>query len=94
MRFQWDEEKNRRNHLKHRVDFSVASLVFSDPLAVSRLHRVESGEERRQIIGSAGGGTVLVVAYTERKENGHEVIRIISARKASPRERKAYEESV
>lgn len=68
-------------------------LVFDDPQALSRLDRIEDGEERWQTLGLAGGVVVILVAhiYSE-DEAGEAVIRIISARKATPQERKIYEE--
>lgn len=93
MRFDWDEEKNRRNRAKHKLSFETASLVFDDPQALSAPDRVVEGEVRWQTIGLVAGAVVLVVAHAFREENGEEVIRIISARKATGRERRVYEES-
>lgn len=92
MRFVWAEEKNRRNLAKHKVSFETAKLVFDDPRAVSQIDRVEDGEERWQTLGLAGGILVLLVAHTYREEGEEEVVRIISARKATPHERKIYEQ--
>ncbi len=92
MKFVWDEEKSRRNLAKHKVSFETAKLVFDDPHAVSRLDRVEDGEERWQTLGLAGGIVVLLVAHAYREEGGEEVIRIISARKATARERTFYDQ--
>ncbi len=92
MRFVWDEEKSRRNLAKHKVSFKTARLVFDDPQAVSRLDRVEDGEERWQTLGLAGGIVILLVAHTYREEGGEEVIRIISARKVTARERTVYDQ--
>ena len=94
MVFEWDERKNRRNRAKHHVSFEAATLVFEDPHAISVPDRVEGGEERWQTLGMAGGIVVLLVAHTSREERGEEHIRMISARKATPRERKNYEESL
>lgn len=92
MRFIWDDEKSRRNLAKHKVSFETAKLVFDDPHAISRVERVEDGEERWQTLGVAAGIVVLLVAHTYREEGGEEMIRIISARKATPRERTLYEQ--
>ncbi len=92
MRFIWDEEKSRRNLAKHKVSFETARLAFDDPNAVSRLERVEDGEERWQTLGLVGGIVILFVAHTYREEGGEEIIRIISARKATAQERAAYEQ--
>jgi hypothetical protein len=89
VRFDWDEVKNRHNLRKHGIDFETAILVFEDPYSVAVLDRVVYGEERWQTIGAAGGVTVVVVAHTLSEE----VIRIISARKATPLERRSYEEA-
>lgn len=91
MRFVWDEEKSRRNLANHKVSFEAAKLVFDDPRALSQIERVEDGEERWQTLGLAGGMVVLLVAHTYREEAGEEIIRIISARKATAYERKIYE---
>ncbi len=94
MRFEWDERKNRSNQLKHKVSFDAAALVFEDPHAVSVLNRVEDGEERWQTVGSAGGVILLLVAHTYGETDGEECVRIVSARKATPRERYRYEENL
>ena len=54
MRFAWDENKNRSNQRKHGVSFETAKLVFDDPLHLTRLERIENGEERWQTLGLAG----------------------------------------
>jgi uncharacterized protein len=93
MRVTWDERKNRSNAAKHRISFETAALVFDDPQAQSRLERIVEGEERWQTIGSVGGILILFVAHTWHEEDGEESVRIISARKATARERTLYEES-
>ena len=92
MRFEWDENKNRGNLAKHKVSFETASLVFDDPQALSVQDRVVEGEERWQTLGMISG-IVVIVAHVYRDEVGAEVIRLISARKATARERRAYAES-
>jgi len=91
----WDEEKNRSNRRDHKVSFEIAELVFDDPLAVT-LPDPYQDEERWRTIGSPSmpSDVVLFVVHTwpERNEAGEEVGRIISARKATRLERKAYEE--
>jgi uncharacterized protein len=89
VQFDWDEAKNRRNLRKHGLDFETASLVFEDPHAIAVMERIIDGEERWQTVGIAGGVTLVLVAHTLNDE----LIRIISARKATPRERKSYEEA-
>ena len=92
-RFEWDEEKNRRNRAKHKVSFETVELVFEDPYALIIQDRMVEGEERWQTLGSVGGVVLLLVAHTFRDQDGEEVIRIISARKATAHERKIYAEA-
>ena len=94
MRFEWDEKKNLANRRKHRVSFETATLVFEDPHAISVLESIEQDEESWQTVGMAGGVLVMFVAHTYRESDGEEVVRIISARKARPRERSRYEEGL
>ncbi len=93
MRFVWDERKSRSNRAKHKVSFETAKLVFEDPFAISIQDRTVEGEQRWQTLGLAGGVVILLVAHTYEDENGEEVIRIVSARKATPRERMIYEQA-
>jgi hypothetical protein len=90
MRFEWDEDKSRRNLEKHRISFETAKLVFDDPYARSIQNRVVAGEERWQTVGMISG-VIVVVVHTYCEEREEEVIRVISARKATPAERRAYE---
>ena len=92
MHFEWDEHKNRSNLEKHKISFETASLVFDDPQALSREDRVVDGEARWQTLGMVSG-VVVIVAHVYRDQDGDEVIRIISARKATANERRAYAES-
>jgi len=92
VRFEWDEKKNRANQKKYGVSFELAQRVFDDPLALSRLGRVENGEQRWQTLGLVGETVVLLVVHTVREEHSEEVIRIISARKATSRERRHYKQ--
>jgi uncharacterized protein len=95
MRIVWDENKNRRNFLKHGVRFELAKLVFDDPLHISQVDPCES-EERWRTVGLVNGVVVLMVAHTVKEgqdENEEEEIRIISARKAKRFERQSYDES-
>jgi uncharacterized DUF497 family protein len=87
--FEWDEGKAAENLGKHGVSFSEASTVFADPLSRTIPDPLHSNEEDRFIIlGESASGRALVVVHVHRGEN----IRIISARKATPRERKDYEQ--
>ena len=90
MIFVWDESKDRVNQRKHGIPFETAARVFDDPNAVSYPDRFVAGEERWHTVGLAGGITVLLVVHTSEEEHGEEEIRIISARKASARERALY----
>jgi uncharacterized DUF497 family protein len=93
MRFVWDEDKNRRNLLKHKVSFETAVAVFDDPRALSVQDRFVQGEERWQTLGLIEGVVVLLIAHSIEFEGDEEVIRIISARKATPWEREIYAQS-
>ncbi len=91
--FEWSDAKNQSNLRKHGIDFDTASLVFDDPNALSQQDRIEDGEMRWQTIGLVSGCLVLLVAHTVH-EGEHEVIRIISARRADPKERNRYESQI
>ncbi len=93
MKFIWDENKNVTNKIKHGVDFETATFVFDDPLHVSIQDRHENGEERWQTLGLVNNVVVLLVAHSIIEENNHEIIRIISARKATKHERNHYEKA-
>ncbi|TAJ10964.1 MAG: BrnT family toxin [Nitrospirae bacterium] len=87
--FEWDEKKARRNLSKHAVSFEEASTVFGDVLSLTVPDLIHSTEEDRfVIIGRSDRGRLLVVVHTERTE----CLRIISARTATLRERRSYEE--
>lgn len=89
MKFEWDQAKARSNLDKHGVSFEFACGVFADPFAVERFDDTRpGGEDRYIIIGSADGVIILMVVYTDRED----VTRIISARRATRRERNDYEQ--
>ena len=89
--FEWDEEKAKANLKKHRVSFDEATTVLNDSFSITIPDPDHSVDEQRYIdIGSSDNGRVLVVVYTERSPN----IRIISCRRATPSERKLYEEGI
>ena len=94
-RWVWDPRKARANLRDHKVSFDLAQRVFGDPEIMSRRDPYP-GEERWQSIGrpSSASEVVLFVVHTEpvRRSEGEEVGRIISARKATAHERRAYEE--
>jgi uncharacterized DUF497 family protein len=88
--FEWDERKARSNLAKHGVSFEEAATIFGDPLSLTIPDPAHSQAENRFIIiGQSHQRKLLVVVHTERGDN----IRVISARRASKRERKAYEEA-
>jgi len=88
LNFTWDEAKNRINQQKHGLSFQTAQLVFDDPLQLTKFDRVEQGEERWHTIGSIGGLSVILVVHLQEDQS----IRIISARKATKHEMRAYEQ--
>jgi uncharacterized DUF497 family protein len=92
VRFDWDEVKNRSNYRKHGVFFETATLVFDDPNFVMAQDREVDGEERWHTIGFVEGVLLLLVAHTIQDEDGEESVRIISAREATARERRRYED--
>ena len=93
IRFEWDAAKAASNLVKHRVSFETATRTFADPYLLTRQDRIENGELRWQSIGMVDGLLVLLVAHTVGEaDDGAEVLRIISARKAEPKERKRYEQ--
>lgn len=88
MMYEWDDNKNQLNLKKHGLDFTLAIEVFSDSNAIVQDNRVINGEVREQIIGKLDNEIVILfVIYTKRGQK----IRIISARKASKKERSIYE---
>ena len=89
MEFEWDRRKAAANLAKHGVSFHEAGTVFGDPLAVTFYDPDHSEGERRLLtFGFSSGNRLLVVAHTERRG----ATRIISARRATRKERKIYEE--
>jgi uncharacterized protein len=90
--FSWDDRKALKNVKKHSVLFEEAATVFSDPDALDWEDLEHgNGEQRWKRLGLTANGRVLLVVYTSRRwKNGVETIRIISARQASRKERKAY----
>jgi uncharacterized protein len=88
MWFEWDRNKARDNYRKHKVSFDEAVTVFYDPLAATFSDPDHSiREERFLTIGYSSRGRLLVISYTEREA----MIRIISARRATTKERRSHE---
>jgi len=86
--FEWDPQKAQINQEKHGVSFDEASTTFEDPLSLTIDDPLHSRDEERLVhIGLSYKNRILIVVHTERGDN----IRIISARKATKRERKYYE---
>ena len=89
LQFEWDSTKARSNIAKHRVSFDEASTVFQDGLSITISDPLHSAnEERFVMIGHSCRNRLLVVVHVERGDR----IRIISARAATRRERRNYEE--
>jgi uncharacterized DUF497 family protein len=88
--FEWDEDKAAANQKKHGVTFEEAATVFTDSLAAIFDDEAHSEEEQREIIvGHSAENRLLLVSFTERAG----AVRIISARRATRRERRDYEEN-
>ncbi|MDH3600384.1 MAG: BrnT family toxin [Candidatus Tectomicrobia bacterium] len=87
MDFIWDSEKASINQEKHGVDFADVVTVFEDLYLLSREDPSAEGEQRFIAVGMDAQGRIHTVVYTYRGEN----IRLISARPASSRERRTYE---
>jgi uncharacterized DUF497 family protein len=86
MEYEWDKVKAKTNLRKHGIDFADVVGVFEDDEALT-IDDDDTGEDRFITIGMDALGRILVVVYTWRAE----YIRVISARKATPHERKQYE---
>jgi uncharacterized DUF497 family protein len=94
LKFDWDPLKAELNWKKHGVSFELASTVFDDPIHLS-VPDPDHREARWITIGSAVNAQILVVVSTDRiNMMGEEVIRLISARKATRKERKSYAEGI
>ncbi len=87
--FEWEENKARANFRKHKVSFEEAKTIFNDPLLLTFPDFEHSNGEQRQLsIGRSAQGRVLIVVHMDRNKN----IRLISGRKATPNERRIYEQ--
>ncbi len=90
LKFEWDPNKARSNRGKHGITFDEASTVFNDPFFITFMDVEHSQDEERYItLGLSVNQRLLMIAHTECGE----VIRIISARKATKNERRFYEEA-
>jgi uncharacterized DUF497 family protein len=96
-RFDWDPGKAASNFRKHGIHFQDAIDVFDDPFAISLQDRIVDGEQRWQTVGAVEGSLLLLVAHLlleEDEEGVHvEVVRVISARPVTRKERRRYEEN-
>ncbi|NET58086.1 MAG: hypothetical protein F6K47_18605 [Symploca sp. SIO2E6] len=91
MHFEWDDNKAESNFIKHGISFEEAVTVFADPyLQFTEDTKHSEVEEREWAIGEAENGSMIVVVFTMRGDQ----IRIISARKATKRECRRYEEGI
>jgi len=89
--FEWDENKNTLNKIKHKISFQEAKSCFYDPEQIAFYDPEHSHAEDREIlIGHSEQNRLMMVVYTLRNEK----IRIISARKASKHEIKTYEKGL
>ncbi|MGO9263464.1 MAG: BrnT family toxin [Candidatus Binataceae bacterium] len=86
MEFEWDAAKNSSNFAKHGLDFADARLVFAGPCVTFVDHRFDYGEERLVTLGLLAGRLVAIVHAPQ-----GEATRIISMRKANPREQNDYQ---
>jgi hypothetical protein len=90
MEFEWDDSKAEANLHKHGVSFAEAATAFADPLAAIFPDPDHSEDEVREIlVGHSERGRLLIVSFTERPPN----IRVISARAATPAERRNHEDN-
>jgi uncharacterized DUF497 family protein len=92
--YEWDPAKAASNRAKHGVSFEVAVKVFEDPNALTVFDGVERGEERWRTVGDVGGRVLTFVAHTEQDDGGDQIVRIISARPATRKERMGYEDAI
>lgn len=93
MRFAWDEVKNSLNYQEHGIWFEEAQTVWADAYAMEYYDPAHSADEERFIrVGYSRKDRILLVVFSERHEG--KTVRIISARKATARERQAHEEGI
>ena len=89
LRFEWDSKKTLSNKRRHGITFEQASTIFGDPLSITVHDPAHSiGEDRFITIGTSINDKLIVVVHTDRND----IIRIISARKATKNERSQYEQ--
>lgn len=93
VRFEWDDDKNQSNFRKHGLWFEEAKTLWADPTALEFYDPEHSADEDRFIrIGHSSASQVLMVVFCERDRGS--IVRIISARPATAKEKKQYEEGI
>jgi uncharacterized DUF497 family protein len=93
MNFEWDEKKNHSNFKKHSIWFEEAQTVWADASSIEFFDDEHSDDEDRFIrVGHSSKTRILLVIYCERDSG--DTVSIISARKATPKERTLYEEGI
>ena len=92
MKFEWDPKKEEINIQKHGITFEQASYVFADPYALNKYDEEHSEDEDRWLLlGKSMNEVILVVVHTFKDQDGIELVRIISARKATKNESNEYQ---
>ena len=86
MQFEWDETKNQQNQQKHHISFEEATEIFLGVVFTSISNKFDYGEIRGVSVGTIQNVVVIAVVHTDR----HGKTRLISARKATPKERRKY----
>lgn len=91
---EWDDNKNKSNKQKHKVSFELAHLAFYDNYNLTKPDFIVDGEQHWKTLGKVEGNLVLFVGHLYHDdENGKEIFRIITARKATPHEERKYYDS-
>ncbi len=90
MEIKWNPQKAEANFRKHKIRFSDAESVLFDPMTLTIEDQIIDQEQRFLSVGSDAFGRILVIVYAYHGET----IRLISARKATPKERKYYEKGI
>jgi uncharacterized protein len=90
LEFEWDEAKNRANIAKHGIDFNDAVRAFDGPFQTEEDDDIWHGEIRERTTGVLDGLTIVVIVHTDRDGR----TRLISARRASPNERRKFETAI
>ncbi|HHE37926.1 MAG TPA: BrnT family toxin [Candidatus Cloacimonetes bacterium] len=92
MKFEWDTTKEKSNIKKHGITFEQASYVFADPYALNKYDNEHSDNEDRWILlGKSLKGVILLVVHTFKVIDRIELVRIISARRATKQEKQSYQ---